>query len=96
MEGYEWIVTLPGLCAIALTGMLMHFFKQKIKGETLTDIRQYFSNNFKSTFTSFVSTIVAVGGYYFSLATEMPADILTVFGLGYMCDSFFNKWDKPQ
>ena len=90
----ESITSLPGLLFMALTGMLMHFFKQKIKGETLTDIKQYFSSNFKSTVTAFVSTIIAVGGYYFTLSTEMPADILTVFGLGYMCDSFFNKWDK--
>jgi hypothetical protein len=94
IEGYEWIVTLPGLCAIALIGMLMHFFKQKIKGETITEIRDYFRSNVKSTFVAIVSTVVSVGAYYFALATEMPADIVTVFGLGYMCDSFFNKWDK--
>ena len=94
MEGFEFILTLPGLCMIGLVGMLMNFLKQKVKGETLTEISQYFTSNFKSTLVALVSTVAAVGGYYFSLSTDQPADILTAFGLGYMCDSFFNKWDK--
>lgn len=94
IEGYEWIVSLPALSVIAQVGMIMHFMKQKIKGETITEIRDYFKSNFKSTFVAFVSTQISTGAYFITLGTDMPADVLTCFGLGYMCDSFFNKWDK--
>jgi hypothetical protein len=89
-------MTLPSLMCIALTGMLMNFFKKQIKGETTTEIRNYFRDHFKSTFTSIVTTVISCFAYYATLSTGKPADILTVFALGYMCDSFFNRWDKPQ
>jgi hypothetical protein len=84
----------PGyLLATALVGMLMHFLKKKVKGESLVEISGYFKANFKSTFISFVATVVSFAAYYLTLQTGTPADFLTVFGLGYMCDSAFNKWD---
>lgn len=93
MEELKWLVQLPALLGIGLVGMLMHFFKKQIKGETLTEIREYFSDHFKSTFVAIVSTLLGVVTYYLTLGTGQPADILTVFGLGYMFDSIFNKWD---
>lgn len=90
---YQWLVSLPSLLAIGLLGMMMHFLKQKIKGESLTDVLGYFKDNFKSTFIAFVSTVIATLGTYFTLSTGQPIDIMTIFGIGYMCDSIFNKWE---
>lgn len=95
MDEYKWLFTLPSLLGIGLMGMMIHFMRQKIKGETLTEITAYFSDNFKSTFIAVVSTMISVATTYFTLATGQPIDLLTVFGLGYMSDSFFNKWEKP-
>jgi len=94
MEQYQWITNLPSLCVIALIGMLMHFFKQQIKGETITEIRDYFSTHFKSTVIAFVATVLSVVAYYLSLSTGQMADIIVAIQLGYTSDSFFNKWDK--
>lgn len=73
--------------------MLMHFFKRKISGEALTDVINYFMSNFKSTVVAVVSTVVSVVATYFTLSTGTTIDIITIFGLGYMCDSAFNKYD---
>ncbi len=69
-------------------------FKQQIKGESIVEIRDYFRTHFKSTVIALVSTSIGFLGYYFLLATGQVADILTTFGLGYMFDSIFNRWDK--
>lgn len=94
MEEYAWLFKLPSLVCIALLGMLMHFFKQKITGENISDIFNYFGNNFKSTSIAVISTVVTTVATYFTLSTGQPIDLLTMFGLGYMCDSAFNKFEK--
>lgn len=100
MEKYLWLISLPSLLVIATIGMLMHFFKKNIKGETLTDIRNYFRDNFKSTFTAFVATIIGTLGIFFTLTPTnitgetMSLLIIAAFGAGYTFDSIFNKWDK--
>jgi hypothetical protein len=90
----EIILGLPSLYIIGLLGMLVHFFKKQIKGETVTEIKDYFASHFKSTITAFIVTSIAVFGYYFTLSTGQMADVVTVFGLGYTFDSMFNKWDQ--
>lgn len=90
----EYLLSPLGLIVIGLLGMLIHFFKKQIKGETLTEITGYFSNHFKSTFIAVVTTLIGVLAYKFTLATGQAADIVTVFGIGYTFDSIFNKWDK--
>jgi hypothetical protein len=94
LEKYHWLVSLPSLIGFALMGMLMHFMKKNIKGETLTDIRNYFKDNFKSTFVAFVATVVGTLGLYFTLSTGQVLDVISAFGCGYTFDSLFNKWDK--
>lgn len=91
---YQWLTSLPALSAIAQLGMLMHFFKQKIKGESAMIILHYFKDNFKSTFVAIVSTQIATIATFFTLGTGQPIDIMAVFGVGYTCDSIFNKWDN--
>jgi Na+/proline symporter len=92
----EFLLSPIGLVVIGLLGMLVHFFKKQIKGETLTEIKDYFGDHFKSTFIAVVTTIIGVITYKFSLGTGLPADIITVFGIGYTFDSIFNKWDKSN
>ena len=82
------------LFIIALLGMLMHFFKKKIKGESFVAIRDYFKVHFKSTIIAIITTTIAFLAYYFELKTGQVADIFAVFGIGYTFDSMFNKWDK--
>ncbi len=93
MENYTWIFTLESLMFIAILGMFTHFLKKKIKGETLTEIKDYFSNNLKSTFIAFVATMIATVVAYFTMASKQPIDIAAFFGIGYTFDSFFNKWE---
>jgi len=90
----ELLFTLPAFLIISILGMLTHFFKKQIKGETITEIRDYFKDHFKSTFTAIIITILACCAYYIEFKTGKPTDIITVFGLGYTFDSMFNKWDK--
>lgn len=92
----EFVLSPIGLLIVGLLGMLIHFFKKQIKGETVTEIASYFKDHFKSTFTAVVCTVIGVLAYKFQLATGQFADVVTVFGIGYTFDSMFNKWDKPN
>lgn len=82
------------LYVIAILGMFIHFLKLNIKGETVTDITDYFKDNLKSTFIAFVVTSVAFLGYYMQLATGTNADIVAAFMTGYTFDSIFNRFEK--
>lgn len=92
-EQYQWLTTLPMILVYSLLGMIIHFMKKSIKGETLTDIKAYFSDHFKSTFIAVVSTAIATTAYYMTLSNDSVADIIAAFGTGYTCDSMFNKWE---
>lgn len=92
----QWVLQPASLFIISLLGMLMHFFKKQIKGETITEIADYFSDHFKSTVMAFVATTVGFLAYHFLLASGQKADIFAVFGVGYMADSFFNRYEKPE
>lgn len=95
MEQYQWLTDLPALVAIGILGMMTHFFKQKVKGETLTEIKFYFRDNFKSTLVALISTVVSTVGIYLTMGTGQPIDIITVFQTGYTFDNILNKWEKP-
>jgi len=92
----NWFLTPQALYIISLAGMLMHFFKKQIKGESILEIADYFKLHFKSTVTAFLATSVGFLAYYFLLASGQKADIFSCFAVGYMFDSMFNKWDKPE
>ena len=91
----QWVLQPGILYVISLIGMLMHFFKKQIKGETISEIADYFRDHFKSTVMAFVATTVGFLAYYFLLASGQKADIFGVFGVGYMFDSIFNRYEKP-
>lgn len=92
----NYLLSPIGLVFIGLLGMIIHFFKKQIKGETVTEIKQYFKDHFKSTFIAVTMTFIGVAGYIFTMKTGQTADILAVFGIGYTFDSMFNKWDKTE
>ena len=86
---------LPGvLYTIALLGMFSHFLKKKVRGESITAIKKYFKDHFKSTALAFISTSVGFAAYMLLLQTGLPADIFAVFGIGFMSDSMFNRYQS--
>lgn len=89
-----WLLNPAFLYAVSLLGMIVHFLKKNIVGETTTEIKDYFRDHFKSTFIAFIATSLGFVVYMFTLATGQNADFLAVFAAGYVCDSIFNKWDK--
>ena len=92
MFDLSFFTSVSSLFVIAYLGMFSHFLKQNVKGETATDIFHYFNDNFKSTFLAVVATFITTLGFIFTLKSGQAVDIVAVFGLGYCCDSLWNKW----
>lgn len=74
---------------ILFLGVISHFFKKKIKGETLSDVKDYFRSHFNNTVTTIIASIVLFG----SLVATGGIGIIASFTAGYACDSLFNKAD---
>jgi hypothetical protein len=96
MDPLQWMLQPLPLYLISILGMLMHFFKKQIKGESIIEIRDYFKLHFKSTVVAFMATTIGFLAYHFLLASGQKADIFGVFGIGYMFDSTFNRWDNKE
>lgn len=89
-----FIFSFTGLYIVALLGMVTHFLKKNIKGETPTEILSYFKDNFKSTLTAFILTSVMFFAYYQLFVYESEVkDLMIVFLIGYAFDSTFNKYE---
>ena len=88
IEGGFWVQF-----GLAFTGMIVHFLKKKVKGESFTAITGYFKDNLKSTIIAVITTLVGVAAYYTQMATNSNADLLAVFMIGYSVDSALNKWE---
>ena len=67
-------------------GMFIHFLKQKVKGETIDDIKSYFKEHPKETIIATITVIIAVFGCFL-----MDQGVVAAFGLGYLGDSALNK-----
>jgi len=80
--------------AIAFLGMITHFLKKKIKGESFTAIGNYFKDNPKSTIIALIATLVGVAAYYTQMASGTNADLVAVFTIGFSIDSLLNKWES--
>ena len=80
------------LLVCGYTGLICHFLKKKIKGETVTEITSYFHDNIKSTLLSIITVAVGIllAGNYITLTYA------EAFGIGYMVDSILNKWEPAQ
>jgi hypothetical protein len=87
------------LFAFSVLGMIAHILKKNVKGESLVDIKNYFTYNPKSTMLSIIATIVGFVVYMTQLkVTDGVAllDMAFVFGIGYTCESFFNKYEPAD
>jgi len=90
----QFLYSFAGLYIVALLGMLTHFLKKNIKGETPTEILGYFKDNFKSSLTAIILTSVMFFAYYqLFITAESVKDIMIVFLIGYAFDSTFNKYE---
>lgn len=90
------VLIIVGLYMIAILGMITHFLKKKIRGESFVNIRNYFKNHVKSTLIAIIATTIGFVAYANTFTVDGVKDVLIVFGLGYMFDSFFNKWDPED
>ena len=72
---------------IMVLGVISHFFKKKIKGETVADIKAYFHSHFKETV---VTLIAAVIGFASLIATD-GMSVIAAFTVGFAAESLFNK-----
>ena len=90
------------LFAFSILGMIAHILKKNVKGESFVDIKNYFTYNPKTTILSIIATIAGYVIYITQLKAMTGAsitiiDMAAMFGIGYMCESFFNKYqDKAE
>ena len=85
------------LFAFSILGMIAHILKKNVKGESFVDIKNYFTFNPKSTILSIIATVTGFVVYVTQLKmTEGIAllDMAFVFGIGYTCESFFNRYNS--
>ena len=75
---------------IMLFGVIAHFAKKKIKGETLADIKTYFKTHLKDSVVTVIAAIVAFG----ALVATGGLGWVGSFGVGFAADSIFNKSAK--
>ena len=90
MFGEYTILYVLGNFIVMLLGVLAHFTKKKIKGETLADIKTYFKTHFKETVTTFIAAIVV----FISAVATGGLSWIGSFTMGYAADSVFNKSAK--
>ena len=77
------------LIVLAYLAMFCHFLKKKIIGETVTEIKDYFKDNFKTTLVSIIAVFIGI-----IVIKEMDQlNVVAAIGVGYMCDSIFSKWE---
>jgi hypothetical protein len=88
------------LFAFSILGMIAHILKKNVKGESFVDIKNYFTYNPKTTILSIIATVSGFVIYMTQLKVTQGVtllDMAVVFGIGFMCESFFNKYqDKVE
>jgi len=97
-EQIRWWVELVSsplsLYFVALLGMFSHFLKKNMRGETNTNVLNYFKDNIVSTVNAFIwvtfSYIVYLQNVYNSGGV---LDIAAVFMIGFAFDSLMNKYN---
>ena len=89
METFLYLWTYYG---VALVGMFGHFLKKNVKGESITEIKDYFKSHFKSTLLALAATTIG----FLGLVITGEVTYLMCASLGYGFDSIFNKWDSEK
>jgi Ca2+-dependent lipid-binding protein len=72
---------------LMILGVLTHFAKKKVKGETLADFKTYFMTHFKSS----IITFVGAGVSFAILYQTGELSVASAFFAGYSVDSLFNR-----
>lgn len=86
IEGYSIITLMLNFFALVI-GIIAHFGKKKVTGQTLDDIKNYFKGHFKSTITTLCGAVVLFG----TLVSTGGLGFMASFMAGYMADSALNK-----
>jgi len=76
----------------AFIGMLAHFLKKKIKGQTFGEFKDWIGSHFKETVLAVIGTIVGL----FVLNADSSLGFMSSFLAGYAADSALNKWDDKS
>jgi hypothetical protein len=87
------------LFAFSILGMVAHILKKNVKGESFVDIKNYFTYNPKSTILTIIATISGFVVYVTQMKTTEGVtliDMAFVFGIGFTCESFFNKYEPTD
>jgi hypothetical protein len=96
MEQYDKVLLVVTnfwfLLIVAYFGMLVHFMKDRIQGESIKVMKDYFFEHAKTVITAVIMTLIFFIAYYLAISTGQVADIVSVFGIGYLCDSYLNKY----
>ena len=69
-----------------ILGMVVHFLKRKVKGQTFDDIKTWFKENPKNTIVTVIAVFIAICG-----CMIIGEGIVAAFGIGYAGDSTLNK-----
>jgi hypothetical protein len=72
---------------IGLLGLISHFLKQKVKGQTIHSITDWFIKNPKETLLSLIAFVVS----FVVLTQTGGLTYISCFLSGYCCDSIFSK-----
>ena len=77
---------------VGLLGMISHFLKLKIKGQTPQEIFGYFIDNFKDTLTATIGMSIGVFGAWTAMdPTAWTIGVIAAFPIGYTFDSVFTS-----
>lgn len=85
--------TIPTLVASiigGLIGMLCHIIKKKVRGESFTAIKKYFTKHFGYTVTA-LGGMLSMVAFLYSPTLGILKCFGIGFGAGWSCDSAFNK-----
>lgn len=81
-----------GYFALAFLGMLGHYLKRRVKGETFSDVRGYFVNHARESILSLIGLVI---GFLAAYSTE-TLNMVSAPLIGYTADSIFNRWEEPE
>lgn len=81
-----------GYFVVAVLGMLGHYLKRRVKKETFKGIVEYFQTHARETILSIIGLIT---GFLLAYSAG-ELGLVSSFGIGYMADSVFNRWEEPE
>jgi hypothetical protein len=84
------ILKATGYALICILGVLTHFLKKRITGESVADIKYYFRSHFRETLTMTISAVIM----FIVLYQTDDLGVMSAFTAGYTADSMFNRIDK--